>query len=240
MSKKEVVVQETTEVMTAEMAAEWGMDEVEVSSNDLVIPKLHLMQALSEMVAEKELAKAGDIVDAIDETVVGDSKKAVELVPFKVEKLWYVIKENGDRGELDSIYPVTKENEGQEREFEIEGEKYKRLFVYKYFFVREGSSLPYIVTFKSTSLRAGKQLFTEMFIKNRMAGKSPAARTVLLSSEKQKNDKGVYYIWKVSMGKDASAELQAEALNWFKTLKVKDYKEASDDAPTAAQSEPNY
>ena len=240
MSKKEVTKVESKELAEVGLDA-WGQEEVEVSSNDLVIPKLWLMQPLSEMVAEKELAKAGEIVDSLSEEVIGGPDKPVKIVPFKVEKLWYTIKDNGDKGELVSIDAVTKENEGLEREYELDGDKYKRMFTYKFFCVKEGSSLPFIIIFKSTSIRAGKQMFTEMYIKNRMAGKSPAAKYMEISSEKKKNEKGTFFVFTVKAGDDAPVELQTMALDWFKTLKVETFKEASDDAkPATAENNAQF
>lgn len=241
IEEKEVAVSAATEVVvSAEELAEWGMEEQEVSSKDLIIPRLWCMQALSELVAEKEVCKVGDIVCSMTEKVLGDTTKPVSVIPFKVEKLMYIVKQNGDKGELTDIIPTTKDNENLPLEFEADGERYKRQFVYKYFVLVEGQELPYTIIFKGMSLRAGKQLFTEMFIKNKMAGKSPAAYKMNIMSEKMKNEKGTFYILKVGRGEAAPMAEQKRALDWFKSLKVTEFVEAGDESEKTSDNNAKF
>lgn len=245
MSKKEqelALKQEQTLAMQAEMEKEmagWGQ-ETDVSSNDLVIEKLWLMQALSDLVAEKELFKAGDIVSSVSETKVAGTDSVVKAVPFKMEKVWYIMKDNGDKGELVEIIPVTKENENLPYEFDIDGDYYKRVYVIKIYAMIEGQEMPVIIDFKSTSLRTGKVIATECWIKNKMAGKAPGARYINLSSEKQKNDKGVFYTFKATVSGDVPMEEQYNAFKWFKTLQTTDYVEGDSEPSTSNTGNAEY
>ena len=229
----DLVEQPNYEVEAQDLGA-WGDEEI--SSSDLVVPRLWLMQALSELVAEKEVCSAGEIVDSLTEEVVGGIDNPVGVVPFKVDKLYYIMKDGGDRPELEAIVPWTKANDSLPREFTADGVNYFRQKVYKFYVVREGEVLPFTIIFKSMGLHAGKQLFTEAYIKNKMAGKSPAAFVMNLGCQKQKNDKGVFYSWTISRGEAASAALQGQALQWRKTLETTVTKEHGEEAQAPANN----
>jgi len=60
--------------------------------------------------------------------------------------------------------------------------------------VEAGTELPYVVTFKRTSLKAGKKLAMQMFVRNFQAGKVPAAIVHDLSGKSVQNDDGEYVV----------------------------------------------
>ena len=61
-----------------EELAEWGN---EATQNDVVIPKLIIMQANSTLVGEDK-ADAGDIIESLNKEVLAGYKKTVDIVPF--------------------------------------------------------------------------------------------------------------------------------------------------------------
>lgn len=217
---------------------DWGA--VEVTSRDLVISRLMLMQGMSEKVSEGK-AKLGDILNSVTNEVVATKDKSVELLPFYCTKQWVRSKKVGQRFEFVSSAP----DNGEAMAFEetINGVHYKNEHQYTFFFLTKELSMPVVASFKSTSHKIGKQLFTLMYVNNKQAGLTPAASWVNLGTIIQKNDKGTYATLNVDIaGRSTQAELN-ECIKWIGSLRtmavrVDDSHEgqaAGSDAATAAR-----
>jgi hypothetical protein len=233
----DVTVTSSTEVANVEDLSQWGLEEQVIDSKDVILPRVWLMQALSKLVAEDEVASAGDIVNSVSEEIIAPSGEWLKVVPVKFEKLWFVMSKTEDKPDLLAIEPVTPLNASREREGTYEGQPCSFNYALRFYLLLEGEDLPAVVTFKSTSLRAGKQLLTEAYVKNIKAGKNPASRYLALSSQKQKNDKGVYYVFAVKAMEETPIDVQREALQWVNTLKKEVPKIAGDEAEPTAQAE---
>lgn len=212
---KEVAKKETTEAVSYDMNA---FGDGGVSSNDVVIPKILAMQGLSKLVTEG-VAKFGDLVDSLSGEVLGSIDKPVEIIPFHLHKTWIVSKWNGKKFEFDHMEDVTPANENKRWEEEVGGVKYKNEKCFNFYCLRpDDMSLPYIVGFKSTSLKTGKQLATQMYVKNRSAGKVPPAKVIKLGGIKRSNDDGTFVVLDASVSRDSSMDEIQECLNWYKTV----------------------
>jgi hypothetical protein len=198
----------------------WGAPEV--TAQDIIIPRILVMQGMSEMVTNGD-ASFCDIMENLNESKLGDVKNPVEVLPFKLEKVWRITDETGK--EVKAIVPETVENAGWAYQgHDEEGVPVKRYRAFRFYclLVRDlesGEALPHMIEFKSTSLRAGKKMATQMFTKNRMVGKSPASKVFAISVTKQQNDQGTFAVMDVKTGRDASEEEEALAFDWFKTLR---------------------
>jgi len=214
---KELVEAKSNEVANQEMMAAWG--ETEVSSGDIVIPKIMLMQAMSEaVVADDSTVKMGEFLDSLSGKVIGSHKKPITVVPFHLEKIWIHSKSSGKDFEFDSI---TIAHDPKEHEYieVVDGVEWKHEYCMNFYVIRPGDmTLPYIVTFKGASRKAGRALATQMFVKNKMAGKIPPAVAMELTAKKESNDKGTYYVWDVSAKRDSTQEEMSTAFDWFKTV----------------------
>lgn len=230
---KELKKQESTAVATQEMADAWG--ESSISAKDIVIPKILLMQGLSKLVSDEQ-AKMGDLVDSMSSDVLG---KSLDIIPFHLEKVWIVSKKEAGDYKFMKIDPITIGDEERPYEEEVEGEFYKNEYCMNFYCLRpEDMSLPYIVSFKGMSRRSGQQLATQMFVKNKAAGKIPPARVMTLSADKTKNDKGTFYVLQTKVSRDSNQEEINQAFNWFKTVNsggVKAHQESVDTAPEAEE-----
>ena len=234
---KEIVTTEAKEMaaLEAEMANAFGNQEV--SSSDIIIPKLMVMQGLSKLVIDG-VAKFGDFVDSTTEQVIGNMKEPYEVVPFHMEKLWYISKKVGDDYEFMKVEAVTLANENLPYEDMLNGEYIKRQMVRNFYCLQpDDMSLPLVVSFKGMSTKAGKQLATQMFLKNKSEGKQPPAFHILVSGEKTQNDKGTFVTLKVAKGKASTLAEMKECLKWYVTINAGKTKVQEEEvAPTGAEN----
>lgn len=213
---KEVVSQESN--LPAANLADWGTPQV--STKDIVIPKILCMQGLSQLVVD-EKAKMGDFVDSMSEEIIGNySKKPIEFIPFHMESIWIISKKTkGNDFEFEKIEKVTPQNENMLYNEVVDGVEYKREYTRNFYVLRpEDMSLPYIISFKGMSSKAGKILATQMYVKNAAAGKIPAAFTMELFGNKDKNDKGTFITLATRTARPSNQEEMAQAFNWYKTV----------------------
>lgn len=219
MSKKknEIVEAQSNELAIAQDMDAWGDNEM--SAQDMVIPKILCMQGLSELVSEGK-AKMGDFVDSLSNEVIGSIESPVEIVPFHMEKLYIISKreKGANRYEFDRIESVTGQN--YPFEAEVDGLQYKYEYCLQFYCLRpDDTSLPYVINFKSTSLKTGKVLSTQMYVRNRAAGLVPPAFHIQLGGRKEKNDMGTFIVMEVKQGERTSVELIQECLGWMKVIK---------------------
>jgi hypothetical protein len=240
MSKKQN--QETTELVAqgagnavsesllAHDLGEWGTGDI--SSKDLIIPKILAMQGLSELVTDGK-AKIGDFVDSVSGEVLGSIEKPLSFVPFHMEKTWIISrkKKGEQKFEFEKYEAVTPQNmelpfESKDGDDEIKNEYALQFYV----LLPHDTSMPYVLTFKSTSLRSGKVLSTQMYVRNRAAGLVPPAYIMELGGKKEKNDKGTFVVMETKPKGKTPDALIAECLNWYKVIKAGGAKVAAEKA----------
>ena len=215
------IVEATSSALTAASDLnEWGQNDL--GARDFVIPKILLMQNTSELVGEGK-AKLGDFIDSITGDVLGAIDRPIQFIPFHMDKMWIISSRPlGDsKFEFDRYEPVSPANMDRPLQ-EVQGNReVKYEYTLQFYVLRpEDPTLPYVLSFKSTSARAGKVLSTQMFVRNRAAGLVPPAHVMELSGKREKNDKGIFAVMEVKAGPRTSPELVAECLNWFKVIKA--------------------
>lgn len=217
MAKNEVAKATTTETTVYNEAelAEWGGNQL--SSKDIIIPSLLLLQSNSEFVKQNK-AKGGDFFDSVSETNFGSDLK--NLVPFHMEKTWTVEKFNGKKWEWDHTEKMTPENENNPYEFKVGNDTYRNKYTYRFYVMLDGHVLPFSIKMKGASKKTGSNLSTEMYVKNPMKRLPPAAFMINLRSELEKNKEGdSYFAMKMEVVGKTPFEKVNEALNWFKTIR---------------------
>ncbi len=222
MSKKqEVVKKEEFAVGPAANLAEWG--DHSVSLKDFVIPKIRAMQPMSEMVTQGD-AKIGDFRVTGSPKHYGSIDQGLEFIPFKLEKVWHIFKSVNNDMKFSHVEPVTVENENLPWEYDVGGVKHRRDYTMNFYVLlaedlKAGeATLPHVLSFKRTSIKAGKQLYTQMYIQNRTVGLPPAAFVMKLGGKKVTNNKGTFISLTVSPVRKASSDELNSALQWFKTF----------------------
>lgn len=214
------------------MESDWGSEGVD--STDILIPKILLMQGLSDYVAEGS-AQMGDLVNSVSAKLLGTArekdKKPVCIIPISTFKTWaeYTVDTKGGLKYKQTI-PMTAANADLPLEDMVDNVKIRRDKCLNFYVlnVDEPEEFPYVITFKRTSYHAGKKLATH-FVKCQQAkalGKPvpPAATMFNLSGVKTQNDFGTFYVFDVAEAGKTSPELLAKAYHWYQVIKTKAVK----------------
>jgi hypothetical protein len=218
----------------------WGTPAV--SSKDIVIPKILCMQGLSELVMDDNHdAKMGDFVDSMTNEIIGNYlNKPVRFVPFHLEKIWIISRKNGNDFEFDRIEDVTLANEHRQYFEVLDGVEYKNEYTMNFYVLRpEDTSLPYVISFKGMSGKAGRVLATQMYVKNAAAGKIPPAYVMELTGSKDNNNKGTFITLKTSVLEESTEQQRNEAFTWYKSVTSGGAKAHQEAKPTE-QAEATY
>lgn len=213
-------------VPQAEQLSAWGKSQV--SAKDIIIPRIMLMQPMSEAVTAGDAA-FGDYRESLSNEKLGDSKETFEIVPFHMEKIFVEYDVTKGEGFKDKkflrVRPITPENENlpyKDEEKDDAGQNVKvsrdKCMNFYCLLVKElefGGAIPYVITARRSSIKAGKKLATQMFVKNAAAGKTPAAIAIQVLSEKETNDAGTFAIMDVKPSRPAKSEWIVEAFKWL-------------------------
>lgn len=227
----------------------WGAPQM--SSQDITLPRLMVMQGLSEMVIEKKAA-IGDFVDSLSGKVIGNiSNSPLVFVPFHMEIIWYKYHFNNKEKEFELISkhplctdPTSKDYNDKwqnEEVVKIDGKDVEVKRERRYFFYAidcaEPNGLPLVLLFKVTSASTGKKLATQMYVKNVQAGKTPAHRAFKFTGKQESNAKGDFVVPTIEEFRDSTPAELASAFKWFKTVTAGAVKvdQAEDEKPLAKQ-----
>jgi len=234
MTKAVTKKQETSVALPENLQGAWGAEDVDGA--DILIPRLLLMQPLSESVGEDGI-EAGDII----KSTTREAMKECEIIPLMTFKTWRIMELRDGKFEFKTIVPITAENANEDWEWQENGIHYRRDRVLNYYVLlpseiaRELKALkeleagnipdaddcliPCLLGFTRTSTPAGKELAT-FFKKAQHFRIPPATQTFRLYSEFEKNDKGKYYIFKVEKARKTTMEELNVAKRWYDTLKT--------------------
>lgn len=224
--KQMAVKAQAAVALAGESASDWG--RADVSSQDIIIPRILLMQPMSDKVTEGEAA-FGDFRDSLNNELVAKMGEKFEVIPFHMQKIFvvYDVTDANDKKYLRQE-PITAANdnakyEDEERNADGKLIKLQRDRVMNFYVLRPeeiaiGSAIPYIMSFRRSSMQAGKKLATQMFMKNMAAGKAPPATTMTVFAKKESNDKGTFAVVDVAPVRPTSPENIAEAFKWFQMV----------------------
>lgn len=228
MAKKE----ETKEVMlktenalalAPELNESWDSIE-DVESKDIRIPRILLMQSTSELVGEGKAAP-GDFINSSTGEKVGDKQNPIKIVPIYSYKTWVVNHKVGNKYEYlrtDVYTPgVDRPREESIGDQQIQNMETINLLCMLESELDNPQAIPYLLSFRSTSLTCGKDILTQKM--NAINMNVPFPRFVLqISSVFTKNDKGQYHVMKFT-GKSENtkfAEVAPVLKKWFDTFKA--------------------
>lgn len=229
--KNEVVETKNNAVVEAVNMSDWG--DVVVEAKDLILPKILLQQALSEAVKQRD-ARDGDYLNTLTGTVASNDKGEVEVLPFFCRQSYIIEKWNGKKFEYLKTQPCVVGAEPKPYEEEVAGTRFKNSHVYEFFCMLKEGGTPAIVSFRSTSHKAGKKLFNIMYLQNPQQGKTPAANWITLGSKAETNDMGTYNVMEIAVSTASNKAEVDECLSWITTIKKSEFKTA-EEKPSSQQ-----
>lgn len=229
-----------TEKKTAEVSTHVEPQvEQEVLNSDIIIPKILLMQGLSDFVADGKAA-IGDIVRSTTAEKLGDDKTPVVFIPLKMTNSWVIQEKIGQKYEFRGIEPRNAKNEDMEWDFVKNGTDWKRVKTINVFALLpkdiqsfkeeiakeemdlEKTLMPVVISFRSTSFKAGQSVatfFTKVKSNLQYNPKiAPYKYELTLEAERTENDKGKFVVFKVGASKPVKAEFLDEAAKWYHIL----------------------
>ncbi len=210
----------TTELAVTENAGALAVHidqvlETHAEAKDLIIPKILVMQGLSQSVSEGK-AVLGELRDSLDNKLFGGKDKTLEFIPLHFYKTWIIFTEEKGKFEYTAQVPCTAQNANWTWEDTVDGKKVRRDQAINVYCIlpqeiKEGIFLPYIVSFRRTSYITGKKLLTDRE-KMLIAKRRWHTKTFKLGSKLEKNDQGSFYVFTSEMGRDTTPE-EIEAIS---------------------------
>jgi hypothetical protein len=203
MSKKQELATQGTTALAVQNRRGF---ETESGREDLLIPRTKLIQPLSPEVEENGI-KAGSIVNSLTKEVLPSV-----FVPVFVFKEYIRFNTRAtDKPGYDPNYPLgalmwktadALDPRVEETKFGPNGEQPVAQAVLNFFSWFPGCDMPIIVSFAKTSYKAGKQLYSlTKFCQGDMF-----SRKYSLTTKKEQNDSGSYWVYQVAPAGLASEE----------------------------------
>lgn len=217
---KELVKKEETAIVVGTPTE--SMSDYGIEMKDITIYKLLLTQKTSSR-ANEEKAEWGDIVHQRTNDKLASFGNPVEIIPLRTFKDWAVYDASGNEAKwvrtepytgVDLDWTFTEEGKPMRRDITI------NLVCLLADEANDGDAMPFIVSMKRRSFPAGKDAATLM-ARQLMFGQPVFAKTLLLSSdkEKQKNGSNIYAVFKIAAGNKTTESGKHIAKIWIENLK---------------------
>lgn len=231
----------------------WGAG-TKVEAEEIVIPKLLMLQANAEMVVKKNSKfKGGDVVHSVDETLIRsqpDSKTPIELIIFDSFRTRAIYTQDGDQMKYVKSEPWKPEFRDRAA-YPFEGMKVEGVLTKwretKHFMgltpqsIEEGRIFPFVVSMKGLSMKTSNKLST--IFANLASFNAPSAAIVIeLFIDQETNDKGTFWVWRVAKGRYASEKEVTACKKWYETMATRNVviDESSDKDEETAQPTGTY
>lgn len=231
----------TQEVMKREetgVATYTGGGE-EIIRTDALIPRLLLMQGLSDFVVDRK-AQQGDMVRSTTIEKLGDPEVSVELIPITFQNRWRLEEEIKGKFEYRGTEPRNAKNDDLPWEFTHQGAKWKRTKVIDLYAVLpkdiaaeqeemtrfkatgelpdlNKTLMPVLVSFRASSYQAGKKV-VDIFIKAQNFGVQAHHYKTRLKCHQESNDKGTYYVFDLEGTRPVTSDEKQVSDRWQSIL----------------------
>jgi hypothetical protein len=203
--------------------AKWGKREIRTTS--IVIPRIQKQEHQSDKVKAQK-AKFGEFRDSLTDQLYGDLEHPFSIIPIYAEEKWAVydlIKVKGKTtAEFKEMVPVTAENENWK--FETDTVKNSRILDVYCLIPDEleisAKPLPKILSFRGGSGgKAGKKLFTQIYVVNEAKGLPPCATIIEVSGKSKTGPNDSTYVeLDIKPSRLATKHESDVAFEWFKAI----------------------
>ncbi len=224
------------------LASGWGGMEG-VDPSDILVPKMLIMQPISELVASGKVP-AGSLIRSTTGEILGGKKGQddvmVPFIPLLTYKDWTLKEEVNGKYEFRGREPFTAENADAPWDYTQNGKAWKRdkninLFVLlpadidRNITARkrmketgelpspDDSLLPMLIQFTRTSFKVGRGVVTH-FAQSADMGIPAACSQLSIYTEFVKGDKGSYFVYKLGVRATTDVEHLIQAKKWYGTL----------------------
>jgi len=201
------------------------VDDVDIPSDKLIIPRLTLLQSNSDAVQEH-----GEAVGSYRNTVTGENYgETVEIIPLKPAfgAIYFVQGEGMKCRSHDGVTSIHGEKCAQ-CPFGVNYKTWNKDNAPKcqetidVLSIETTSMQPAVLTFRSTSYKAGK-----IFVTNLRLNKS--AQAYRFGARREKNDKGAFFVIEQKASVPLTQEQYDAAARWKESFKTVSYDVAGDD-----------
>lgn len=217
-----------------------------MESKDLVIAKIHLAQPLTPEVVEKKI-EGGAYMNSVSKKLIGETTEVFIMSDTKLWQYYFMPKGKTKKDYLGTIEYFGNEDARKDGGIPLElkerAEKIGATLdniqppdeVFRFYAVlvtdvMEGCAFPYIIDFKRSSFKQGRELKNAMFRIKQETGYPSYAYAYELASEMVTNDKGSFYIKKTSQGRLITKEEIAGVELWIKELQDNKKKYTEDES----------
>lgn len=234
---KEITIKQDAGALAALQGAFTPQENPGLTAQDILIAKVLLMQFMSDAVTEGN-ASAGDFVDSVTGELLGSFKKPLAFIPFHLTKTFIEYEDIGTEKKYLRIIPIDSNpmskgfNDSLPYEETVDGKHIVRDRAMNVYVLDplNPELPPRIITFRRTSLKAGKQLATGMYVRNASKKLPPYAFIWELCARLESNDKGKYYVFESKSTETIiNSELIETIKYWIKQVSSKSIKEDTSD-----------
>lgn len=178
----------------------FGLDEI--TTKDIKIPLIYLAQNMSELVSEGD-AKPGDIVDNLNNSVLGSMKSPAQVVPLYFKKSYVVQKLVNGKKTFLRLDDYDKEREYEE--VTNDGTVYN-LPCYNFFCLVKGDEAftTYLLSFRGSRniTSAGRPMLSQIMNKWQNLKAAPYNYIFDIGVKKVENEKGSWFVFTSTLAKD--------------------------------------
>lgn len=203
----------------------------ELSSQDILIPKLLVMQPQSPKVVSGD-CDLGDIVDTASWEALGkaergkNASKSLEFIPFSWNKYWIIKKQDGNRFKTEKLVRVDRSNQNLDPWEKWQGEDgilRERVYLHLFHVLIPGKSFPYVLGFKGSSKKAGDMVVTQMYtinpsIEGEAWQKSAMGCVMKVTPQVVSKEDSTFVVLETAVSRPAEFEEACEALSWYKKV----------------------
>jgi len=239
MKKEVTTTQQKNNAMALpqDLQGAWGAEEA--TATDFTIPRLRLMQGLSDEVGSGEKGM-GEVIKSTTKETLAKKGDLIRLIPFKMEKTWGIYDvSNPGQPKWVRTEPWNASNDNLEWDFMEDGKKMRRDKTYSFYALLENevtakiTALPILISFSRSSFKAGKVLANH-FAECLAEKTPPCAKMFDVKSEYVNEGDKKYYVYEVKhTDSKTSIEFIKACKQWFDLIKIGKAKTAAEVADEA-------
>ena len=198
--------------------ASWGQEDA-VDLELFEVPKIMCMQSQSPQIMAGK-AMVGEFRTSNTNAKLGNPDEPMRMIPFHLVSKILTRKNN----KFVSLEVKTPENSGLPREERIGNDVIQRYLVIQFFVllpeeIEKGCATPYTMSFQSTSLQAGKKIYTHMKTTLKMQRKPPCASHFIVGAKIQTSEQGgQYFVMDSNIDRDTTQKEIVECFKWYKLV----------------------